>query len=132
MSYALRMIETSPAKTGWDPKDLAEAIEALGACAQACTACADACLGEESARDLRRCITVDLNCADVCTAAAAVLSRQTSYDSGFSAMRVRACIEACRICAAECEGHASMHQHCGVCAEACRGCAEACSRLVAA
>lgn len=132
MTYALQMLETSPTPTGWNTKDLAEAIEALGACAQACTACADACLGEETVSDLRRCITLDANCADICTTTAAVLSRQTAYDAALSSALLQACVEACRLCAAECEGHGAHHAHCAVCAEACRRCEDACGRLLAA
>ena len=34
--------------------------------------------------------------------------------------------EACRLCAQECDDHASRHEHCRVCAEACRACERAC------
>lgn len=102
------------------------------ACAQACIACADACLGEEMVAELRRCITVDLGCADLCEATGAILSRQTSYDAGLSRAALEACREACRICADECERHAEMHEHCRICAEACRRCEQACAALLAA
>ena len=32
----------------------------------------------------------------------------------------------CGACAAECNRHAQMHEHCAVCADACRACEEAC------
>jgi hypothetical protein len=35
-------------------------------------------------------------------------------------------------CGDECERHAEMHEHCGICAEACRACEEACRELLAA
>ncbi|MEX0939525.1 MAG: four-helix bundle copper-binding protein [Pirellulales bacterium] len=37
---------------------------------------------------------------------------------------------ACRSCADECDKHASMHDHCRICAEACRECAQTCRNLV--
>ncbi len=130
MSVAAQMIETNPTSTGYSPEDLAECIEACFECAQACTACADACLGEDMVAELRRCITTDLNCADVCAATGRVLSRQTSFDSAMTIAALTACREACRICGSECEGHADHMEHCRVCARACQRCEQACARLL--
>jgi hypothetical protein len=44
--------------------------------------------------------------------------------------QLMACAEACRICAAECERHAAMHEHCRVCAAACNACEQACRALL--
>jgi hypothetical protein len=41
-----------------------------------------------------------------------------------------ACIEACRACGQECRAHASMHEHCRICADACDACAAACEDLL--
>jgi hypothetical protein len=41
-------------------------------------------------------------------------------------------IVACASCAAECESHAGMHEHCHVCGEACRRCESACADLLTA
>src|SRR5829696_3241041 len=125
MSLAQEMIRTSPSPVGYRAEDLAACIEACFDCAQACTACADACLGEDMVADLRRCITSDLNCADVCVATGRVLSRQTAYDAEITGAVLTACRDTCRRCAAECERHAGMHEHCRVCAEACRRCEQA-------
>ncbi len=119
-----QMLQAHPA--GSAQQGFAQAIDALYACAQACNSCADACLGEEHVNDLRRCITLDLDCADICLATAAVLTRQTQPDAALRRRLLEACIEACRLCAEECERHAQMHEHCRICAEACRACAEAC------
>lgn len=126
------MLRTTPSPIGFPPEILAACIEACQDCALACTACADACLGEEMVADLRRCITTDLGCADVCGSTARVLSRHSGYDPGLTRAVLTACREACRVCAEECESHAEMHEHCRVCAEACRRCEEACAQLVAA
>jgi hypothetical protein len=45
--------------------------------------------------------------------------------------QLMACAEACRVCAEECEDHASRHEYCRVCAEACRSCEQACDELLA-
>lgn len=132
MTVTADMLRTSPSPSGYPTDDLVACIEACFACAQACTACADACLGEEMVAELRRCITTDLNCADICDATGRVLSRQTHYDAEFTQASLTACRDACRRCAEECDQHAEMHEHCRVCAEACRRCAEACDRLLAA
>jgi hypothetical protein len=98
---------------------------------QACTACADACLAEQSVTDLRRCIRLNLDCADVCEATGRTLSRLTALDRADSRKLVDACADVCRRCAEECDRHAAMGmEHCWVCAEACRRCEEACRALV--
>ena len=132
MARAAEMIDTTPAPTGYERDALVRGIEACYECAQVCTACADACLGEDSVAELRRCITLDLNCADICGAAGRALSRQTEYDSDVSGALLRACRDVCRRCADECEQHAAMHANCRVCAEACRACADACDALLTA
>jgi len=124
------MLDTYPGEFGFPADDLAAAIEACFDCAQACSACADACLAEESVAELRRCITSDLNCADVCLATGRVLSRQTEYDSAVTQRMLEACIRACRNCEAECRNHADHHEHCARCAEACKACGDACAALL--
>lgn len=130
MAHAREMLDTYPGSFSFPAEDLAAAIDACFDCAQTCTACADACLAEDSAADLRRCITSDLNCADVCTASGRVLSRQTACDDQVTQRTLEACIRACTNCAEECDRHADHHPHCAICAEACRTCAAACSKLL--
>lgn len=62
---------------------------------------------------------------------AAVPSRQTG--SNTDVLRpARGFCAACASCAAECETHAQMHEHCRVRAEACRRCEQACAELLGA
>src|SRR5690606_11716455 len=70
-----RMLDTHPAEVTLDKQLLADCLEACLECTQTCTACADACLSEEMVADLRRCIRLNLDCADVCEATARVLTR---------------------------------------------------------
>ena len=58
---------------------------------------------------MRRCITSDLNCADLCTATCNVLSRQTEYDHLVTQRALQACIRACIACAEECDKHCQAH-----------------------
>ena len=125
------MIETYPASFNLDVELLADSIQALVDCAQSCTACADACLREADVEHLRKCIRLDLDCADVCDATMRVMSRQVEYDANLSRELVEACRQACRSCG-ECERHAEHHEHCRICAESCRTSEQACDRLLAA
>jgi hypothetical protein len=76
--------------------------------------------------DLRQCIRLDLDCADLCRATGSVASRRTGTNDEVVRRLIEACAEACRLCAEECETHASHHEHCRVCAETCRQCESAC------
>lgn len=132
MTVASDMLRTSPSNPGYESDALAACIDACFACAQTCTACADACLGEEMIAQLRKCVTTNLNCADICDATGRILSRQTGYDAELTQSALTACRDACRRCAEECERHAETHEHCRICAEACRRSEQACDRLLAA
>ncbi|GAA1803857.1 four-helix bundle copper-binding protein [Luedemannella flava] len=126
------MLETYPQPINLDRSVLADAIDALVACSQACTACADACLSEDMVADLTKCVRTNLDCADICGVAARVLSRHTGYDANISRSLLEACVVACRSCGDECASHAGMHEHCRICADACRECERVCRGLLAA
>ncbi|MBN1093209.1 four-helix bundle copper-binding protein [Blastococcus sp. TML/M2B] len=133
MTVASQMLETYPKDLGGVDRDkLRECIEACVECAQACTACADACLSEDMVAELTKCIRTNLDCADVCDATGRVLSRHTGYDANLTRAVLEACAAACKACGDECGGHASMHEHCRVCAESCRRCEQACLELISA
>jgi hypothetical protein len=126
------MLDSYPAEINLDRGLMADVIQALFRCAQACTACADACLSEKQIDDLRKCIRTDLDCADICQATGRVLSRHTGYDANITRAQLQACVQVCTTCADECDRHAGMHEHCRICAEACRRCAQACRSLLEA
>ncbi|MFP5580055.1 MAG: four-helix bundle copper-binding protein [Acidimicrobiia bacterium] len=131
MTHAQAMLETHPSPAGILPTDtLAEVLHHLEECAQSCTMCADACLAEDMVAELRRCIRLNRDCADLCKTTAAVLGRQVEPD----AATVRGLVEACRAagaaCGSECSNHADMHEHCRVCAEACQRCDQACNQAL--
>lgn len=130
MSYAKEMLDTYPRTFNLDADLVAETVEALYDCAQACSACADDCLSEESVADLIKCIRLNLDCADQCVTAGRVLTRQTEYDANVTRAVLEACAQVCKSCGDECESHAGHHEHCRVCAEACRRCEDACRRVV--
>jgi hypothetical protein len=67
--------------------------------------------------ELVKCIRLNLDCADVCTAMLRV-SRQTEYDANLTRPLLEACVAACSSCGDGCQRHAEMHAHCRMCAEA--------------
>lgn len=132
MSYSMQLLETYPRTFSVDATLLAEAIEALSDCAQACTSDADDDLSEPDVAAMVKCIRLCLDCADICNATVAVTSRQTEYDANITIPLLEACTAACKSCGDECERHAMMHAHCQVSAEACRRCERSCRVLLGA
>ncbi len=130
MSYARQLLDSYPETFGLDVGVLAAAIEALIDCAQACTGDVDADLSEQNLAEMVTCIRLCLNCADVCTASAGVVSRQAEYDASVARPLLEACVAICKSCGDECERHAPHHAHCRVCAQACRRCEQACRELL--
>lgn len=131
MPNAHRMLEATAAAPLFDPKKLSDCIEACFDCAQVCVACADGCVAMgEMMSDMRRCVTLDLDCADICETTGRVLSRQTEAPRALVEAMVALCRDACRACAEECDRHASMSGHCRVCAETCRRCVQACETVL--
>jgi hypothetical protein len=124
------MIDTHPKHQTGDVNALVSCVEACFDCAQACIACADACLGEDALAELRQCIRLNLDCADVCAAVGAIGSRRTYPDEAVLHSALGACAETCRRCGMECRRHAGQHEHCRVCAEVCGACEQACKALI--
>ena len=123
------MLRTHP-QAGAAADALARCVDECFACTATCTSCADACLGEPDVQELVGCILRNLDCAHICQATGSVLARQTASDPQLARTLLEACAQACRLCAEECERHASHHEHCRVCAEACRRCEQACEDLL--
>jgi exosome complex RNA-binding protein Csl4 len=130
MSYARQMLDTYPRTDSTGADVLAAAIDALSDCAQACNADNAADLSEQNVTEMVSCIRLCLDCADICTATAGVISRQAQYDASVTRPLLGACVAICKSCGDECERHAHMHEHCRICAEACRRCERACRDLL--
>ena len=131
MSYAEQILDIYRTSTV-DASVLAVTIEAMNDCAQACTADADADLGDSELANMIACVRLCLDCADVCTATARVVSRQTAHEPAVLRPLLQACAAICARCGDECEKHADMHPHCRICQDACRRCEQACRDLLAA
>ena len=130
-TVARAMIDSYPGVLKVDATAVAATLDALHDCIQACTADADADLREQHVADLVKCIRLCLDCADVCTTTARVLTRQTEFDLNATAPLVEACATMCRISGDECERHAHQHNHCRLCAEVSRRCEQECRDLLA-
>lgn len=100
------------------------AIQAALDCLSVCESSATACLQDEEAGALTRCIHLSWECAAVCDGMTKSLLSGSKYAKDW----VLLCIEVCEDCAAECERH--DYPHCRACAEACRACARVCGELL--
>ncbi len=128
--HTREMIASHPDVRGNVNDALLTAIDAAYACAGACTSCADACLAEEMVAQLRQCIRLNLDCADVCAATATLANRRTGSNEEVIRKMLDACATACRLCGDECERHGSEHEHCRICADSCRQCEKACQEAL--
>lgn len=104
-------------------KQFATCIDACNNCANACDHCATACLKEKDPKPMARCIALDVDCAEICRLAAALMAR----DSEFAASVCGKCADICEACGEECAKHEM--RHCQECAEACRLCAAECRSM---
>ena len=129
-----RMLELNARQHVEEPDEtvMIESIEACLECVQVCTACADDSLAETEVANLSKSIRLCLDCAVVCEATRQVVTRQTDRDFDLLRVQLAACIEACRVCSAECQRHADHHEHHRICAEVCHRCEAACDRLAKA
>jgi hypothetical protein len=108
MSYARQILDTYRQPLAVDAGLLAAAIDAASDCAQACAADTDADLNESDLAEMVTCIRLCLDCTDICTATAAVLSRPAEHDLNATRLLVGACAAICQTCGDECERHAHM------------------------
>ena len=106
MSYALQMLDSYPRTVNVDASVLAAAIHAISDCAQACTADTDADLSEQNLTEMVKCIQLCLDCTDICTTTAGVISRLAEYDPSATRPLLEACVTICKSCGDECERHA--------------------------
>ena len=130
MHHVAQMLESHPQAA--PSEALGRCITACAISSQSCTSCADACVAEKGVGELRRCVRLNLDCADVCAATARVLSRQTDFEPATARPLLEACALACRLCAEDCEWHAEhmKMEHCRLCADACRRCERACEETL--
>ena len=100
-------------------------IEACNSCAVECNHCAASCLQETDVKTMARCIALDMDCAQLCALAAAVMARGSDHAGAICTV----CAEVCQACGDECAKHDM--EHCQQCARACHACADACRSMAA-
>lgn len=132
MDRVREMFRTHPAPASDAGEEAFAFVQAAMECAATCTTCADACLEEEDPGSLRKCIRLNLDCAQICATSAMLIARPGEQDRTVLRTQLEACAAVCRACADECDEHADMHEHCRICAEACRACADVCERMTGA
>jgi len=98
MSYARQMLDACPVTVTVDADLLAATIDAVSDCAQACTADTDADLSEQNLAEMVTCIRLCLDCTDICTATAGVISRLAENDPGTTRLLLQACAAICKSC----------------------------------
>lgn len=124
------MLSTRTTDTRLGGDLMAECVERLTNCAQACVQCADDCLAEHlQQHHMAKCIRLNQDCADICTTTARVLSRQAGYVPETVAAILNAAIASCGSCALVCEEHDQI-EHCAVCARHCRDAEIACEAML--
>lgn len=105
----------------------ATCIEACVQAAVACDRCANACLHAADIAQLRRCIVLSLDCAQLCKTAYSLLS----HGSQFARQICEITANACDASATECDAQASRQHHFQASAEACRRAARECRAYAA-
>ena len=115
-----------PGMTGMDMPVMQGCMEACSAASMAATMCADA----DSSENMGRCASMCMNTADVATAMMRIIMRPGGYDTNVMRSMMSACMAMGEACAAECETHAEVSEHCRICASACRAMVDACSKAM--
>lgn len=126
----------SPDATAPGPGSLAPDIDAQAACVAACvrasTVCsvtADACLDDDAVAELRSGIRLLMDCADVLTATATVLSRHFGTVPSSVGTLLSACVDLTEACADDME-QSGPQEHRQRSVDECRRAASSCRRVL--
>ncbi|MET9432459.1 MULTISPECIES: Rho termination factor N-terminal domain-containing protein [unclassified Streptomyces] len=122
MSLAEKLLDAYPAETGLPPKVLSQAVDKLYECAAACLSCADSAAAEQDPEKIAmavKCMRSSNDCADLCTVAARVLTRQTGYDAPTTMAVLDATRTVLRASGQACEELGDA-KYCELSAKACR------------
>lgn len=128
MTSAAKMLDAHARRCWVDTQVHGDTIDVLVEAERTARQCVDACLHQD--QDLRSCISVALDTADVCSAASGVLSRLCEPSTAVAILR--AARVALRSCAETCARHSATITACAVCSEVCSRAEEHCVRMEAA
>lgn len=107
-----------------EQQQMESCIEACNDCALANDRCAAACLKEQDVKAMASCISLNIDCAEICRLAVGVMARGSEATNTVC----QACAAVCDMCADECDKH--PQQYCRDCANTCRRCAAECRQMV--
>ncbi len=98
-------------------------INECNKCAQACYECFKACLNEPDLNARKNCVSILVECAQMCQMSSAFMSMEGQFVKEHCIM----CAAICDKCATECDMF--KDDHCKKCAQECRTCAEECRKM---
>lgn len=98
-------------------------IDACNRCFQACYECLKACLNEPDVSQRKNCISILLECSEICKQASAFMFMDAQYSKDLCKL----CAVICEKCAADCDMFKDAH--CQKCADVCRQCATECKNM---
>src|ERR1700733_10515936 len=116
------ILDASPSGVPLGVPEVATAIDACLNCFQTCTSCADADLAEDDIAEMRTCIALCLNCADVSQLTGRVLSRPARSERFVGYCLLQACVRTCTSSYEHCVVHAEHHRPSAICEKVCRAC----------
>ena len=120
---------TTKLALGHDHTEMSDVCaKACSDCQRECDSCGAHCASQLEAgkKDHATTLAHCLDCAALCAAAASIVSRS----GPFAALICKACVDACALCAKECEKFPT-DKHMQECAAECRKCEKACKEMVA-
>lgn len=100
-------------------------IETLNTCTVRCDQCAAVYLNAEKPKTKGNYLTLNVQCAELCRIAAALLAQNSEYARDIC----KRCAKICLQCAKECGRFSDTHSQ--QCAEACYNCADQCDHMAA-
>lgn len=128
MTTTASMLEAHPSRPFIDTSLHGDTIEILVEAARTARQCADACLHE--AQPSRRCISLNLDVADIASATANMAVRIS--DPAALVAALEACRATLRACASACRAEGAHLRQCAACADVCERAEEQCVRMTAA
>lgn len=112
------ILTNSPIKTQ-------KCIDDCNRCAQACYECFKLCLNEQDIASRKVCISLLIECAQMCQMSATHMA----MDGQFAKEHCTMCASVCERCAQECGKFTDPH--CSECTEVCTKCAAECKAMAA-
>jgi hypothetical protein len=128
MSSLLDVLPPMPIGGAISRADFAQAAKACISADLACGAWAAIVARATRPERLRACLALTLDCIEISTTTAKLLTRNLESDPEVLEAQLEACARACATCGAECERQAAESPLARSCAMACHHCEQECDR----